>query len=394
MDQPPFPPADPGADGAETIREMGQTIRRLVDEVLIPAETRVEEEDRIPEDIVEKFRELGLFGLTIPEQYGGLDLTMAAEVAMVFELCRASPVFRSLIGTTNGVGGKAIVIDGNAEQRRKYLPRMAAGQLIVSFCLTEPDAGSDSAALKLSARRDGESYLLDGTKRFITNAPQAGLFTVMARTEPDRPGAAGISAFLVEADTPGLQVGPPHKKMGQRGAHTADVIFTDCRVPATALLGGKELTGFYTAMKVLDDARIHMGAVATGLARRFIDESVQYARQRRQFGRPIADFQLIQAMLADSEADHLAARAMVEKVAALRDAGGNITMESACCKYFATEAMWRTADRAVQIHGGYGYVADYPVERLFRDARLLRIFEGTSQIQQLIIARELLKRSG
>jgi acyl-CoA dehydrogenase len=310
---------------------------------------------------------------------------------MIFEFCRAAPAYRSYVGTTNGVGGKSIVLDGTEAQKRRYLPAIAAGELIVSFCLTEPDSGSDAKSLSTTARRDGDGYVLNGSKRFISNAPIAGLFTVMARTNPNDKSAAGVSAFLVEAGTPGLHVDPPLEKMGQLGAPTADVDFNDCRVPSTALLGDTEGQGFITAMKVLDDARIHMGAVCVGLSCRLLEEMTAYALARRQFGQPIADFQLIQAMIADSEAEYMAARAMVEQTARQMDTGENVTKAAAACKYFASETVWRIADRAVQVHGGYGYMRETAVERLFRDARLLRIFEGTSQIMQLVIAREAMQ---
>lgn len=375
----------------DTIEMLSSAVRRFAREVLVPAEPQVEEEDEIPAAIVAQLKEFGLFGMTIPREYGGLGLSMYEEARVVFEIGYASPVFRSYFGTSNGVGTLGILIDGTEAQRRRYLPRVASGELMASFCLTEPDAGSDAAALVTRAKREGEHYVLDGTKRFTTNSPQAGLFTVYARTAPKAAGIGGISAFLVERDTPGITVATPYKKMGFRGAHTADVIFEGCRVPASALLGGREGIGFTNAMKSLDHARIHMAAVAVGLCARLIDEGVGYALQRRQFGKAIAEFQLIQGMLADSETEALAARAMVEKVARDKDAGIRITKESACCKYFATEALGRIADRVLQIHGGYGYIKEYPVERLYRDARLLRIFEGTSQIQQLIVAREMIR---
>ena len=378
----------------ETLTLLLDTVRRFVDEVLIPNEHRLEEDDAIPDEIVAEMRALGLFGLAIPERHGGLGLSLGEEVRIVFELCRAAPAYRSLIGTTNGVGGKSIVFDGTPAQRQRYLPGITAGETIVSFCLTEPDAGSDAASLRTRAEPVSGGYVLNGEKRFISNAPIAGLFVVMARTDPGSRGAGGVSAFFVEAGADGLRIGKPLKKMGQRGAPTADVAFVDCLVPADALLGATEGMGFKTAMKVLDDARIHMAAVAVGLSRRLIDESLAYAGARVQFGRPIAEFQLVQAMLADSEAEHLASRSMIEATAARRDRGERVTKEASCCKYFATEALGRIADRAVQIHGGYGYVAEYPVERLYRDARLLRLFEGTSQIQQLVIAREMLREVG
>lgn len=382
----------PVREDTETIEALAAAVRRFVREQLVPAEPQVEEEDRIPEPLVARLKALGLFGMTVPEEYGGLGLSMYDEARIIFEVCYASPVFRSYFGTSNGVGTLGIIVDGTEEQRRRYLPRIAKGELIASFCLTEPDAGSDAASLVTRAVREGDTYVIDGTKRFTTNSPEAGLFTVFARTAAKQAGSAGISAFLVERDTPGITVAAPHKKMGFRGSHTADVIFENCRVPAAALLGGREGVGFKSAMKSLDHARLHMAAVAVGLCERLIDEGVRYASQRRQFGKAIADFQLIGGMIADCETEAYAARAMVERAAREKDAGKRVTRESACCKYFATEALGRIADRVLQIHGGYGYIKEYPIERLYRDARLLRIYEGTSQIQQLIIARESMKQ--
>ncbi len=375
----------------DDITPLLDAVRRLVNEKLIPAEALIDREHRIPDELLDLMREMGLFAYAIPSEHGGLGLSKWAEVRMIFEFCRAAPAFRSYVGTTNGVGGKSIVLDGTEEQTRRYLPAIAAGEMIVSFCLTEPGSGSDAKSLATTAIRDGDGYVLNGSKRFISNAPVAGLFTVMARTDPADKSAAGVSAFLVEAGTPGLHVDPPLEKMGQLGAPTADVTFTDCRVPAGALLGATEGRGFITAMKVLDDARIHMGAVCVGLAIRLVEEMTAYALERQQFGKPIAEFQLIQAMIADSEAECLAARAMVEQTARRMDQGAKVTKDAAACKYFASEAVGRIADRAVQVHGGYGYMRETAVERLFRDARLLRIFEGTSQIMQLVIAREALK---
>jgi len=379
-------------DREETVELLAQAVRRFAREQLVPAEATVEATEAIPATIARQLRELGLFGMTTPEAYGGLGLNMAEEVRLVFEVAYASPVFRAFFGTTNGVGTLGIVHDGTEAQRERYLPRIATGELMASFCLTEPDAGSDAASLTTRAVRDGDHYVINGTKRYITNAIHAGLFTVFARTAPKEAGAAGISAFLVERDTPGITVAKPYRKMGFHGSHESDVIFENCRVPASSLLGGHEGGGFRSAMRSLDHARLHMAAVATGLCERLIDEGVRYASERRQFGRPIAQFQLIQAMLADSQTEAFAARAMVEKAAREKDAGSSVTMASACCKYFATEAAGRIADRVLQIHGGAGYIAEYPIERLYRDVRLLRIFEGTSQIQQLVIAKQMLER--
>ena len=375
---------------AETLTLLLDAVRRFVTERLVPAEAHLAETGRIEPDIVEGMRELGLFGVSIPQEYGGLGLNMEEEVLIAMELGRTSPAFRSLAGTNIGIGSQAIVLAGTDEQRKNYLPRLASGELIGSFALTEPDAGSDALSLRTSARRDGEHYVLNGTKRFITNAPIAGLYTVMARTGEGR-GAGAISCFLVEAGTPGITLGKPDRKMGQAGSLTCDIVFDDCRVPASALLGGEEGNGFRTAMRVLDKGRLHIAAVCVGMAERLIAESVRYATERKQFGQPIADFQLIQAMIADSQTEAYAARTMVLDAARKRDRGEPTTLEASCCKLFATEMVGRVADRAVQIHGGSGYIAEYAVERFYRDVRLFRLYEGTSQIQQLVIARETIK---
>lgn len=375
----------------ESFNILLDTVSRLVREKLIPREEEVTESDEIPADIVAAMRTMGLFGLTIPEEYGGLGFTSEEEVLTSMALCYASPVFRSRIGTNTGIGAQGIVIDGTAEQKQKYLPRLASGEITGSFALTEPESGSDAGSLKTTARRDGDHYVLNGTKRYITNAPEAGVFTVMARTDLQSKDARGVSAFIVECNTPGLSVGPADRKMGQRGSHTADVIFDNARVPAGSIIGGKEGQGFKTAMKVLDKARLNIAAVCTGAAERLLAEALRYARERQQFGKPIAEFQLIQAMLADSKAEIYAARSMVLEAARKKDGGENITMEASCAKLFAAEMVGRVADRAVQIHGGAGYMQASAVERLYRDVRLFRLFEGTSQIQQLVIARHLLK---
>ncbi|MBB6011399.1 acyl-CoA dehydrogenase [Aquamicrobium lusatiense] len=376
---------------SETLDQLLETIRRFVRERLVPLEHQVAENDAIPAEIITAMREMGLFGLSIPEEHGGLGLSMEEEVCVAFELGRTSPAFRSLIGTNNGIGSQGIVIDGTEEQKRKYLPRLASGELVGSFALTEPEAGSDAGSLRTSARRDGDFYVLNGTKRFITNAPVAGLFTVFARTDPASTDARGVSAFLVEAGTPGLSFGPPDRKMGQKGAHTCDVIFEDCRIPADAVLGGREGQGFKTAMKVLDRGRLHISAVCVGASKRLIDDSLRYAAERRQFGKPIAEFQLVQAMLADSRAESYAAECMVMETARRKDAGQDVSTDAACCKMFASEMVGRVADRAVQVHGGAGYIADYGIERFYRDVRLFRIYEGTTQIQQIVIARNMVR---
>ena len=375
----------------DVLDQITDTIRQFVNNQLIPMEHWVAENDRLPDDIINQMRELGLFGLTIPEEYGGLGVTMEEEVTLAFELGRTSPAFRSLIGTNNGIGSSGLVIDGTEAQKQKYLPRLASGEIIGSCCLTEPDSGSDAASLKTTAIKDGDTYIINGTKRYITNAPEAGVFTVMARTDPQNKRSGGISAFIVESDTPGITLGKIDKKMGQKGAHTCDVIFDNCVVPADALIGGVEGVGFKTAMKVLDKGRLHIAAASTGAATRMLDDALHYAVERKQFGQPIANFQLIQAMLADSKAEIYAAKSMVLDASRLRDEGKDVVTESSCAKMFATEMCGRVADRAVQIHGGAGYIADYGIERFYRDVRLYRLYEGTTQIQQIIIARNMIK---
>jgi acyl-CoA dehydrogenase len=377
----------------ETLDAFIATVRAFVRERLIPAEKTVSETDRIPPDILAEMKAMGLFGLTIPEEFGGLGFTVEEEVSLVFELGTTSPAFRSAFGTNVGIGSQALVMDGTPEQKRKYLPKLATGELVGSFALTEPEAGSDAASVKTTADRVPEGYKLNGSKRYITNAPSAGVFTVMARTDRANPGAGGVTAFIVDAKTPGLSVGLPEKKMGQQGAHVADVVFADCIIPETAVIGGREGKGFQTAMKVLDRGRLHISAMCVGMARRLIEECVHYAKERRQFGKAIAEFQLVQAMIADSQAEAYAAECMIRDAARRRDLGQNTTMEAACAKMFASEMVGRVADRAVQIFGGAGYIADYGIERFYRDARLFRLYEGTTQIQQIIIAREVLKRA-
>lgn len=368
------------------------TVRRFVAERLRPLEAAVEEADEVPADVVEEMKALGLFGLSIAEEHGGLGLSMREECLVAIELGRTTPAFRSTFGTNVGIGSQGLVIAGTPEQKAEWLPRIASGEIVTSFALTEPDVGSDSGAVKARAVRDGDVYRLSGTKRYITNADKAQLFTVMARTG-EEPGGRGVSAFLVPRDLPGVSVGEPEKKMGQKGAKVADVIFDDTPVPVANRLGA-EGEGFKVAMQVLDRGRLHISAVCVGVAERLIADCVAYAADRKQFGKPIAEHQLIQAMLADSKTEALAARALVLETAARKDAGENTTMEAAAAKYFASEMVGRVADRAVQIFGGAGYIADHGIERLYRDVRLFRIYEGTSQIQQLIIARETLKRGG
>lgn len=375
----------------EILNILLDTLARFTRERLIPNEMQVANTNHIPEDIIGEMKELGLFGLSIPEEFGGMGLTMEEEVLATFEVGHASPCFRSLFATNNGIGGQGIVIDGTLEQKEYYLPQLVSGDLIGSFALTEPDSGSDAASLRTTAVRDGDYYVLNGTKRYITNAPEAGIFTVMARTDQERKGADGISAFIVEQGTPGLTIGKADEKMGHSGSHTADVIFENCRVPTANLIGGQEGVGFKTAMKVLDKGRISIAAISVGAAERMLQEALGYACERKQFGKPIAEFQLVQAMLADSKAEIYAARSMVIDAARKRDLGLDVGTEASCAKMFASEACGRVADRAVQIFGGAGYLSEYGIERFYRDVRLFRLFEGTTQIQQLVIARNMIR---
>jgi acyl-CoA dehydrogenase len=379
----------------ETFGLLKASVQRFIHERLMPAEDEVEEQDDVPAAIVEDMKELGLFGLSIPEEYGGIGLTMAQECEVAYELGHTALAFRSVVGTNIGIGSQGILMDGTAEQKSSYLPRIASGELIVSFALTEPDAGSDAASIKTRAVADGSDYVISGSKRFITNATRAGAFTLMARTGEG--GAGGISAFIVPAGLPGLTLGKPDRKMGQRGTKTCDVYLDKVRIPAANIIGGEPGKGFKTAMKVLDKGRLHISALACGMADRILQESIAYARERKQFGKPIGDFQLVQAMLADSQAELLAGWALVQAVAQRYDAkplGASVpevSMQASCAKMFTTEMVGRVADRGVQIHGGAGYINEYKVERFYRDVRLLRLYEGTTQIQQLVIGKHLMK---
>lgn len=381
----------------ESFALLRATVQRFVQERLIPAENHLEEHDEVPADIVQDMKELGLFGLTVPEEYGGIGLSVSQEVLVNFELGRTAPAFRSVFGTNIGIGSQGILMDGTPEQKAEFLPRVASGELVMSFALTEPDAGTDAASLKTRAEADGDHYVLNGTKRFITNAPRAGAFTLMART--GGVGAAGVSAFIVPADLPGIQLGKKDRKMGQRGTMTCDVILENVRVPASLIIGGVPGQGFKTAMKVLDRGRLNISAVSCGMAQRVLDESARYASERKQFGKAIGEFQLVQAMLADSQAELLAGWSLVQEVAARFDqkpphaSDPDVSMRVSCAKLFCTEMLGRVADRGVQVHGGSGYINEFPVERFYRDARLLRLYEGTTQVQQLIIGRELLRQA-
>ncbi len=370
------------------------SLRRYVREQLAPREAEVARLDEVPQDLVASMAAQGLFGYSIPEQYGGAGMTTEELILAAMELSQCSVAFRARVGTNTGIGSEALVADGTDAQKARYLPRLASGELTGCFALTEPQAGSDATALRTTAVRDGDHYVLNGEKCFITNAPLAGLFTVMARTDPDAPGARGITAFIVERGTPGLSTGQPYDKMGQAGSPVSAVHFEDCRVPADCIIGGQEGLGFKTAMKVLNKQRIHLAALCIGPAIRMLDDTLRFVAERQQFGKPLMDFQLIQAMLADCQTEIQAARALVLQTARERDAGADVTLNASICKYFASEMCGRVADRCVQMHGGYGYIADHGIERFYRDVRLFRLYEGTSQIHQLNIARHTLSQAG
>ncbi|WP_213953081.1 acyl-CoA dehydrogenase family protein [Variovorax sp. dw_954] len=368
-------------------------LRRFCRERLMPREAEVARNDEVPVDLVAAMAAQGLFGFSIPEAYGGAGMTTEELVRAAMELSQCSVAFRARVGTNTGIGSEALVVDGNEEQKRRYLPTMASGELTGCFALTEPGAGSDAVALQSTAVRDGDDYVLNGTKCFITNAPIAGLFTVMARTDKSKPGASGVTAFLVERATPGLSTGAPYAKMGQAGSPVSEVHFDNCRVPASQRIGA-EGEGFKVAMRVLNKQRIHLAALCIGPAIRMLDDAVTHTAKREQFGQPVGAFQLVQALVADCQTEIHAARALVLETARKRDQGLDVTMEASICKYFASEMCGRVADRCVQMLGGYGFIADNSIERFYRDVRLFRLYEGTSQIHQLNIARRTYAAAG
>ncbi|MFE9649214.1 acyl-CoA dehydrogenase family protein [Streptomyces sp. NPDC006365] len=367
-------------------------VRRFVRERVVPLEAEIDEKDEMPADIREAAKKMGLYGFALPEEYGGLGLSMYEEAQLMFELGYTTPSLRSMFGTNNGIAGHVLMVGGTEEQKAEWLPKIASGDVLASFALTEPEAGSDPSTLTTRAHLEGDEWVINGAKRYITNAPLADMFMVFARTDPDARRTRGISTFLVPAGTPGLTVAPKDHKMGQFGAWTADVYFDDVRVPAAALVGGEVglNRGFSTAMGCIAHGRVHISALMVGMAERLVDESVEYARTRRQSGKPIGSYQLVQGLIADSMTDYYAGRATVLDAARRFDSGEDTKIGPSCTKYFASEMVWRVADRAVQVHGGAGYMRGVAVERFYRDARLFRIYEGTSQIQQVIIAKALL----
>jgi acyl-CoA dehydrogenase len=381
----------PSQVSTEDFAEILRVTREFVRSRVIPRETEIMEADEVPADLRAAARELGLFGYAIPREWGGLGLDLTQDVELVMELGYTSLALRSMFGTNNGIAGQVLVHYGTDVQKAAWLERIASGEVVASFALTEPGAGSNPAGLRTRAVRDGDDWVISGSKRFITNAPVAGLFLVFARTREATAGDPGIAVFLVPAGLPGLEIGPHDRKMGQEGSWTADVTLTAVRVPADALIGGSEQTGYQAAMMSLARGRVQIAAVAVGAARRALDESVTYAATATQGGTPIGDFQLVQAHLADMQAGVLAGEALVRECARKYHTGEDQRIAPSVAKLFCTEMAGEVADKAVQVHGGTGYIREVPVERIYRDVRLLRLYEGTSEIQRLIIGGGLVR---
>ncbi|CAM4232928.1 Acyl-CoA dehydrogenase [Mycobacterium basiliense] len=375
----------------EDFQQILAQTRHFVRAVVIPREQEILDHDRVPDELRDQAKKMGLFGYAIPQEWGGLGLNLVQDVEMGLELGYTSLALRSMFGTNNGIAGQVLVGYGTDEQKGRWLEPMAAGDCVASFALTEPGAGSNPAGLRTKAVSDNGDWVISGQKRFITNAPAANLFVVFARTRPADDQGPGIAVFLVPADADGVEVGAKDAKMGQEGAWTADVSFTDVRVEAGALVGGSEDIGYRAAMTSLARGRVHIAAIAVGAAQRALDESVAYAATATQGGTPIGDFQLVQAMLADQQAGVLAGRALVRDAAWLWVTEQDRRIAPSAAKLFCTEMAGKVADLAVQIHGGSGYMRGVPVERIYRDVRLLRLYEGTSEIQQLIIGSNLVK---
>jgi acyl-CoA dehydrogenase len=382
------------AVGDEDFRVVLDQVRDFVRHRVVPREDEIVNDDAVPDDLRKQAADMGLFGYTIPAEWGGLGLNLSQDVELAMELGYTSLAVRSMFGTNNGIAGQVLVNYGTEDQKATWLERMATGEVVASFALTEPGAGSNPAGLKTRAVRDGDDYVINGSKRFITNAPVAGLFVVFARTQDEPEADAAIGVFLVPADAPGIAVGPKDQKMGQEGAWTADVQFDGVRVPRSALVGGSREIGYRAAMTSLARGRVHIAALAVGAAQRALDESVSYAATATQGGEIIGQFQLVQATLADQQTSVLAGRALVREAARLWDSGEDRRIAPSAAKLFCTEMAGEVADKAVQIHGGTGYMRGVVVERIYRDVRLLRLYEGTSEIQRLIIGAGLVKSAG
>ena len=374
----------------EEMLDMKRMVRDFVRKEILPIEMKIEEEAKIPEHLIKSFKEMGFYGITIPKEYGGLGLGTLGYCLILEELAQANAGIRTHIHVNNSIGSKAIALDGTDEQKQKYLPDLASGKKIAAFGLTEPNAGSDAAALETTAVQDGDDWVINGTKHFITNGPSADVYSIMALTDKEKRARGGITAFIVERGTPGFSIGQIHNAMGGRGAQQSELVFDDCRVPNENILG--EIgQGFRTAMKTLDDGRLTLSAAALGMAQRCLDLSVEHAKTRVQFGKPIATKQAIQFMIADMATQIHATRCMLYDAAERSDRGERITKEAAMIKLDASEMACRVADTALQIHGGMGWMKECPIERIYRDVRIMRIVEGTSEIQRIIISREILR---
>lgn len=375
----------------DVFTEVLQQINDFVRTRVVPRELEIMATDAIPDDLRSQAKAMGLFGYAIPQQWDGLGLNLIQDVEVAMALGYTSLAVRSMLGTNNGIAGQVLVGFGTDEQKARWLPGIASGEVVASFALTEPGAGSNPSGLRTTAEPDGDGWILDGGKRFITNATEADLFVVFARTRPATETSTGIAVFLVPAATDGIEVGPKDAKMGQEGSRTADVTFTQVRVGPEALVGGDGDLGYRAAMTSLARGRIHMAGLAVGAAQRALDESVQYAASATQGGTPIGDFQLVQAMIADQQTGVLAGRALAREAARLYVSGEDRRIAPSAAKLFCTEMAGKAADLAVQVHGGVGYMRDVPVERLYRDVRLMRLYEGTSEIQRLIIGGGLVR---
>lgn len=376
-------------DFEEDLLALKRNVREFIQSEVEPLAMQIEEEDKIPENIIQLSREMGLFGLSIPEEYGGLGIGMVEKCALYEEIGQTHNGYTTLIGAHTGIGTVGIVELGNEQQKQKYLPAMASGEKIGAFALTEPDAGSNAANLKTTAVRKGDKYLLNGLKHYITNALEASVFTVMAVTDHEK-GAKGITSFIVEKDFPGFKIGKTEKKMGLKGSHSAELVFEDCEVPIENVLG-TEGQGYVNALKILANGRAGLAARNLGSSQKLLDMSVAYAKERIQFGKPIIKHQAVSHMLAEMAVEIEALRSFTYRVAWMVDSGQKVIKDAAMLKLYGSEVYNRVADKAVQIHGGLGYISDYPVERFFRDARITRIYEGTSEIQKNIIAAQLEK---
>lgn len=372
------------------IEQMKQMVHNYVEKEVEPYAQQIEDEDKIPQHLIDMAKDLGLFGMSIPEEYGGIGLNAVGKVTVLEQLGRTHNGFVSLISAHTGIGSTGLVKLASEELKQKYLPDMATGEKIAAFALSEPGAGSDATNLATRAEKCGDKWIVNGTKHFITNAPVADVFTVFASTDKEKGAKGGITAFLIEKDFPGFSIGKIDKKMGLRGSYTAQLIFEDCEVPEENVVGEVGM-GYLSALKILGEGRVGLAARAVGSCDKLIELSASYAKERQQFGKPIADNQAIQWMLADMATETEAARMLTLKAAYLIDEGKKVIKEASMAKLYASDVFNRVADKAVQIHGGMGYVADYPVERFYRDARITKIYEGTNEIQRMIIARKVLE---